>query len=59
MANTRKSPSTTELKKLGTRTKILDYAAKHGWRVEERGNVVFVGAAKCTFGPGGKLLMVE
>jgi hypothetical protein len=59
MARTTKSPPSRELLKLKTRTKIMNYAAKNGWRIEEKGPVVFVGSAKCTFNSGGKLLMVE
>lgn len=59
MAKTNKSPSARQLIKLGTRTKILNYAAKEGWDIRERQNVVWIGNAKCTFNSGGKLLMVE
>ncbi len=59
MARTRKSPPTRELLKLGTKTKIVNYAVKNGWSTEERGSVIFVGAAKCTFNSSGKLLMIE
>lgn len=59
MARTRKSPPTRELIKLGTRTKVINYAAKNGWSIEEKGAVVFIGASKCTFNSSGKLLMVE
>ncbi len=59
MARTNKSPETKELKKLGTKTKIINYGTKEGWNVTGRGNVVMIGSAKCTFDSGGKLLMIE
>lgn len=59
MTRTNKSPSSRQLIKLETKTKILNYAAKEGWKITERGNVVHVGNAKCTFNSAGRLLMVE
>lgn len=59
MARTNKSPNTKDLLGLKTKWKIINYADREGWKVVDRGRIVYIGNAKCTFDSAGKLLMVE